>query len=522
MVAAFLLDPTEPAEPGEAVVQRLAGVTLPERATIAGRAKWSFEAVPVERAAPWAGSIVHALLPIAEELPRRLEASGLAALYRDVELPVAELLAEIERDGHPHRRRSLQQLSAEVSAKITELERFVYEAAGTELNLGLAQAAGRAPVRQAGPRHQGRAPDQDRGGRPRPRRSRRSSDAHPVVKPILEHRELTKLKGTYLDALPPLVSPTHGPRAHDVQPGGGGDRADLVAGSQSAEHPDPQRAGPADPARLRRGARATVLVAADYSQIELRILAAPLGRSGARRGVPRSRRRAHADGGRGVRGAARGRSPPSSAGSPRRSTTACPTASPTSASRARSTMPRDQGGRVLAALLPAVPGDPQVHGGHRHARARAGRGAHAPRAVAADPEPHVQVAAGAPRRRARRAEHADAGRRAPIIIKLAMLATGAADRDGGAGRCGCCSPSTTSWCSRRRRSGPRRSARRSRRRWSSVFTLSVPLVVDIGIAGNWADACWRAPAAGERAPAGGGPARRRGGLARCLMPRRRR
>src|SRR5690606_18822982 len=60
MVAAFLLDPTEQAGPGEAVVRRLAGVALPERATIAGRGKTSLEAVPVERAAPWAGAIAHA------------------------------------------------------------------------------------------------------------------------------------------------------------------------------------------------------------------------------------------------------------------------------------------------------------------------------------------------------------------------------------------------------------------------------------------------------------------------------
>jgi DNA polymerase I len=136
MVAAFLLDPTEQSEPGEAVVQRLAGVALPERATIAGRGKVSLEAVPVERAAPWAGAIAHALLPIAAELPRRLEESGLAALYRDIELPIARLLAEVERAGIHIDVGHFKKLSTEVSGKIAELEAVIYEAAGTELNIG--------------------------------------------------------------------------------------------------------------------------------------------------------------------------------------------------------------------------------------------------------------------------------------------------------------------------------------------------------------------------------------------------
>src|SRR5439155_823424 len=76
MLAAFLLDPTQEAEPGEAVAKRLGSVLLPERVTIAGKAKHSLEGVEVERAAPWAGAITHSLLPISEQLPARLENGG--------------------------------------------------------------------------------------------------------------------------------------------------------------------------------------------------------------------------------------------------------------------------------------------------------------------------------------------------------------------------------------------------------------------------------------------------------------
>jgi hypothetical protein len=75
----------------------LGGVRLPARATIAGRGKHCLEGIEVERAAPWAGAITHALLPIAEQIPRRLEASGLLSLYRDLELPVARLLSYLVR-----------------------------------------------------------------------------------------------------------------------------------------------------------------------------------------------------------------------------------------------------------------------------------------------------------------------------------------------------------------------------------------------------------------------------------------
>ena len=271
MVAAFLLDPTEPAEPGEAVVARLAGVTLPERATIAGRGKWSFEAVPVERAAPWAGAIAHALLPIAEELPRRLEASGLGALYRDIELPVAQLLAEVERAGIHIDTDHFKQLSVEVSARITELERFVYEAAGTELNLGSPKQLGELLFDKLGLDTKGVRRTKT-GWSTEAETLEALADAHPVIKPILEHRELTKLKGTYLDALPPLISPRTG-RVHTTF-----NQVVAETGRISSQDPNLQNIPIRSElgARIRRGfiaAPGLVLIAADYSQIELRILA---------------------------------------------------------------------------------------------------------------------------------------------------------------------------------------------------------------------------------------------------------
>jgi DNA polymerase I len=272
MLAAFLLDPTAESEPGEAVVQRLGGVLLPTRATIAGKAKTSLESVAVERVAPWAGAITHALLPIGAQLPARLAASGLSALYRDVELPVARLLAEVERIGISVDLAHFKRLSIEVGDKLVELERRVYEAAGTtELNIGSPKQLGELLFDKLGLETKG-VKRTKTGWSTEADTLEQLIDAHPVVRPILEHRELIKLKGTYLDALPPLVSPKTG-RVHTTF-----NQVVAETGRISSQDPNLQNI----PIRselgrqIRKGFVAApdhVLIAADYSQIELRILA---------------------------------------------------------------------------------------------------------------------------------------------------------------------------------------------------------------------------------------------------------
>ena len=95
---------------------------------------------------------------------------------------------------------------------------------------------------------------------------------YPIAELLLRYRELTKLKSTYVDALPAMVGAGR-PHPHPLQPGGGGDRAALLGQPEPAEHP---RSAPswasasAAPSSRRPG---QVLLVADYSQIELRILA---------------------------------------------------------------------------------------------------------------------------------------------------------------------------------------------------------------------------------------------------------
>jgi DNA polymerase-1 len=269
MLAAFLLDPTAEAEPGEAVVERLGGVLLPKRATIAGKGKHSLEGIEVERAAPWAGAVTHALLPIAAQLPHRLETGGLDKLYRDIELPVARLLAEVERTGIHIDVAHFARLSTEVDARVAGLERQIFEIAGEEFNIGSPKQLEKILFEKLALDTKG----------VRRTKTGLSTDAdtlealeHAIIKPILEHREVTKLKGTYLDALPPLVNPRTG-RIHTTF-----NQVVAETGRISSQDPNLQNI----PIRselgmkIRQGfvaAPGHVLVAADYSQIELRILA---------------------------------------------------------------------------------------------------------------------------------------------------------------------------------------------------------------------------------------------------------
>ncbi len=269
MLAAFLLDPTAESEPGEAVAKRLGGVVLPERVAIAGRAKTSLEAVEVERAAPWAGAITHALLPISETLPSRLENGGLTALYRDIELPVAKLLAQVERVGIHIDVAHFKKLGGEVSAKLEGLEKTIFELAGQEFNVGSPKQLGEILFEKLGLATKGIR--RTKTGWSTEAETLEQLD-HPILAPIMEHREISKLKGTYLDALPPLVSQRTG-RVHTKF-----NQVVAETGRISSQDPNLQNI----PIRselgmkIRKGfiaAPGMVLIAADYSQIELRILA---------------------------------------------------------------------------------------------------------------------------------------------------------------------------------------------------------------------------------------------------------
>ena len=210
-------------------------------------------------------ALVYALAP---RLESELEEMGLARLYYDVELPLADVLGEMERIGMPVDRRTLEEVGEELEELISDLEARIYEEVGHEFNIGSPKQLGEVlfeemsipPVRKT--------------------KTGYSTDAkvlqqlaieYPIADRIISYREMTKLKGTYIDGLVKLIGDDG--RIHSTL-----NQTTTATGRLSSESPNLQNI----PIRTEMGARirdaftaspGRKLVVADYSQIELRILA---------------------------------------------------------------------------------------------------------------------------------------------------------------------------------------------------------------------------------------------------------
>ncbi len=213
------------------------------------------------RRAAW----IHALVP---KLDAEMEEMGLARLYYDVELPLADVLGEIERVGMPVDVSTLEEVGEEIEGRVEELEADIYETVGHPFNIGSPKQLGEVLFEEM--------------GIPPARKTKTgySTDAkvlqqlaieHPIADKIIAYRELTKLKGTYIDGLVKLIGEDG--RIHSTL-----NQTTTATGRLSSDSPNLQNI----PVRTERGARirdaftasaGRKLVIADYSQIELRILA---------------------------------------------------------------------------------------------------------------------------------------------------------------------------------------------------------------------------------------------------------
>jgi DNA polymerase-1 len=199
-----------------------------------------------------------------------LELRGQLALYADVEVPLAVVLAKMERAGIALDPAALVDLRARVDADVERLQSEIYAAAGETFNIGSPQQLGRILFDKLGLPHGGKNKTGYATGVEVLHGLARS---FPIAARVLEYREVTKLKNTYIDVLPALVDP-HDRRVHTVF-----NQTSTATGRLSSTNPNLQNI----PVRsdlgreIRRafvaGSPSRVLLAADYSQIELRLMA---------------------------------------------------------------------------------------------------------------------------------------------------------------------------------------------------------------------------------------------------------
>jgi DNA polymerase-1 len=270
MLASYVLDPGRRGHRIDELSGELLSRPLPPPATLVPKGE-DFSRVPVEAAALHAGRMAARALTLADRLQARMDDLAVASLYREVELPLIRVLADMEREGIGLNTTYLAGLSTEMEGEMKALERRIHEIAGEEFNVNSPGQLSRILFEKL--------------GCPKLRRTKTgySTDADvlaelasehgvPVARLVNEYRHLAKLKGTYVDSLPRLVRPSTG-RLHTTY-----EQAVAATGRLSSVDPNLQNIPIRTPEgmKIRRAFVARPghrFVSGDYSQIELRILA---------------------------------------------------------------------------------------------------------------------------------------------------------------------------------------------------------------------------------------------------------
>ena len=249
LLYSYLLDPAQGNYTLEEVAKRRFGARL--------------SGSPAERA--------DVLGQLARLLAPEVEQAGLRPVYEEIELPLTPVLAEMEEVGVRVDTRQLAELSEQLAQQIETLTTEIHKLSGAEFNINSPQQLAKVLFEQL------KLPAPRKYGKGKVYSTavdvlEELAEAHEVPRKVLEFRQLTKLKNTYIDALPKLVNPRTG-RIHTTF-----DQAGTATGRLSSRDPNLQNI----PIRTELGRRIRAaflpepgwkILSADYSQIELRLLA---------------------------------------------------------------------------------------------------------------------------------------------------------------------------------------------------------------------------------------------------------
>ena len=275
MVASFVLDPGNRSHALEDLAREQLSVELPTNVQLLGKGKGgtterSYADVPPAEAARVSGAQAEMVLRLAQAFRESLEAHQLTQLLEEIEVPLIPVLVDMEATGILVDRELLGEMSRGFNKELAGLELDIYKAAGGEFNINSTPQLRTVLFERL------KLPVQKRT------KTGASTDVevleqlaalgHEVPRLLIEYRELTKLKSTYVDALPGYISADTG-RVHTSF-----NQTGAATGRLSSSDPNLQNI----PVRTRRGGeirRAFIappghlLLIADYSQIELRLLA---------------------------------------------------------------------------------------------------------------------------------------------------------------------------------------------------------------------------------------------------------
>jgi len=273
MLESYVLDATGSRHDLDSLALKYLGQRTIHFEDIAGKGakQLTFNQVPIEQAAPYAAEDAEVTLRLHQHLSAKLDQeSALSTLYRELEIPLVPVLSRIERNGALVCRDTLATHSRELGERMLTLESQAHELAGGPFNLGSPKQLGEIlfnqlelPVLKKTPK-----------GAPSTAEDVLAELAldYPLPAVLMEYRSLSKLKSTYTDKLPEMIDPKTG-RVHTSY-----HQAVTATGRLSSSDPNLQNI----PIRTEEGRRirqafiaapGCQILAADYSQIELRIMA---------------------------------------------------------------------------------------------------------------------------------------------------------------------------------------------------------------------------------------------------------
>jgi len=268
ILAAYLVNPDARRYALKPLASAMLGVQFRTYEDMVGKGKTQkkFSEVEIENAIDYACADVDAVLRIEPALTEQLRAQGLERVFREMELPLVPVLAEMEWNGIAIDKEALAKLSDQFILREDAIREEIKQLSGKDINLNSPKQVAELLYETLGLR----------------KIRRDSTDImvleqlagdHPVVPKLIEYRHLSKLRGTYVDALPTLVNPRTG-RIHTTF-----NQTMAATGRLSSSDPNLQNIPVrSDEGRdIRRafvpGDKNNVLLSADYSQIEIRLLA---------------------------------------------------------------------------------------------------------------------------------------------------------------------------------------------------------------------------------------------------------
>jgi DNA polymerase-1 len=273
MLESYVLNSTASRHDMDSLARRYLNVETISFEDIAGKGvkQLTFNQIELEQAAPYAAEDADITLRLHQALWGKLSAEpGLAKVFSEIELPLLPVLARMERLGTTIEPKLLHQQSQEIEVRLAELEKQAHELAGQEFNLSSPKQLGEILFTKLGLPIIKKTPK----GAPSTAEEvlTELAETYELPQLLMEHRGLAKLKSTYTDKLPLMIKPQTG-RVHTSY-----HQAVAATGRLSSTDPNLQNI----PVRNEQGRRIRQafipcagykLVAADYSQIELRIMA---------------------------------------------------------------------------------------------------------------------------------------------------------------------------------------------------------------------------------------------------------